>query len=226
MSHVIQDYIGSLHYPLWLVYKTRATHPTNQSDVKLKPVAPWALGSLLNSTLSRLSLAPFYFIFLLIDLCDWSLWFWFYDPSSCNIKKKFISIFSCVLHLKVAVARREEIIKKQDEAIRSLEVINQLVLRSEQLFSLPITGAIQLETSGPKYFRTEHNFITEGKCSELTKIHITEENKASFSCPWFFKTFQRRVFPWRKIFYVLLFFTEKAGREHDERRHVSWCTDW
>lgn len=163
VSHVIQDYIGSLHYPLWLVYKTRATHPTNQSDVKLKPVAPWALGSLLNSTLSRLSLAPFYFIFLLIDLCDWSLWFWFYDPSSCNIKKKFISIFSCVLHLKVAVARREEIIKKQDEAIRSLEVINQLVLRSEQLFSLPITGAIQLETSGPKYFRTEHNFITEGK---------------------------------------------------------------
>lgn len=149
--------------PSLIGFKTRATHPTNQSDVKLKPVAPWALGSLLNSTLSRLSLAPFYFIFLLIDLCDWSLWFWFYDPSSCNIKKKFISIFSCVLHLKVAVARREEIIKKQDEAIRSLEVINQLVLRSEQLFSLPITGAIQLETSGPKYFRTEHNFITEGK---------------------------------------------------------------
>lgn len=42
-------------------------------------------------------------------------------------------ILSCVFHVKVAVARREEIIKKQDEAIRSLEVINQLTLKSQQL---------------------------------------------------------------------------------------------
>ena len=42
----------------------------------------------------------------------------FFNPVMCRV--------NVIYSLKVAVARREEIIKRQDEAIRSLEVISDM----------------------------------------------------------------------------------------------------
>ena len=62
--------------------------------------------------------------------------------NSCNDQLLFevrhhflLLIFYTIFYFKVAVARREEIIKRQDEAIRSLEVTQLLIT-----FFLLITG--------------------------------------------------------------------------------------
>lgn len=65
-----------------------------------------------------------------------------FQCNSCNDQLLFgvrhhflLLIFYTIFYFKVAVARREEIIKRQDEAIRSLEVTQLLIT-----FFLLITG--------------------------------------------------------------------------------------
>lgn len=60
---------------------------------------------------------------------QWSASFWSQTPLSVTY------FFYTIFYFKVAVARREEIIKRQDEAIRSLEVTQLLIT-----FFLLITG--------------------------------------------------------------------------------------
>ena len=52
---------------------------------------------------------------------QWSASFWSQTPLSVTY------FFYTIFYFKVAVARREEIIKRQDEAIRSLEVTQLLI---------------------------------------------------------------------------------------------------
>lgn len=55
-----------------------------------------------------------------MQFMQWSAAFWSQTPLS-------VAYFYTVFYFKVAVTRRKEIIKRQDEAIRSLEVTQLLI---------------------------------------------------------------------------------------------------